>query len=176
MFHRLRGSGGRTDLHSAATFRWPGPETHQSLQCPSDFQPKETCGEAGLLHGTSRRCMIVLSIRRGRGCPSFTCLYSSTSATRYPPSLINSTIKQKHSSIATMKFFAPTLPLIAVLAAFSNFAAAGPTPDGNIVARDVCPPGYPSYCRSTGSPCAASNGVHEFCSCDRTNIVSGQLS
>jgi hypothetical protein len=86
-------------------------------------------------------------------------------------SLTNRTLETQ-SSVVNMKFSIRTLPFITVLAALSQSAAASPTPNGNLVAQDVCPPGYPSFCRSTGSPCAASNGVHEFCSCDRTNIVS----
>ena len=54
----------------------------------------------------------------------------------------------------------------------STSVAASPTPEGSLFARDVCGSGYPSYTRRIGSGCAASNGVHEFCSCDRTNIVS----
>lgn len=73
-----------------------------------------------------------------------------------------------------MKFFAPTLPLLTVLAAITHSAIATPTPDGTIMARDVCGPNYPGFCRRVGSPCEASNGVHEFCSCDRTNIVSAE--
>ena len=71
-----------------------------------------------------------------------------------------------------MKFITPTLPLLTLLAALAPSALATPTPDGGIMARDVCPPGYPSFCRKTGSSCKDSNGVHEFCSCDRTNVVS----
>lgn len=72
----------------------------------------------------------------------------------------------------TMHFSISTLPLIALLTALSHLASATPTPDGTIMARDVCGSGYPGYTRRMGSPCKASNGVHEFCSCDRTNIVS----
>ena len=97
--------------------------------------------------------------------------YSSPSSTNKSSSLTNRT-PETQSPIVNMKFFIPALPLVTVLAAFSQSVVASPAPDGNLIARDVCPPGYPSFCRSTGSPCAASNGVHEFCSCDRTNIVS----
>lgn len=71
-----------------------------------------------------------------------------------------------------MHFPTSTLSLITLLTTLSPFATATPTPDGTIMARDVCGSGYPGYTRRIGSPCAASNGVHEFCSCDRTNIVS----
>ncbi|KAM0717619.1 hypothetical protein Q7P37_007471 [Cladosporium fusiforme] len=61
---------------------------------------------------------------------------------------------------------------LAVMTALSvNLTLAAPSPDNNPVARDVCGDGYPGYCRRIGSPCAASNGVHEFCSRDRTNIA-----
>jgi hypothetical protein len=66
------------------------------------------------------------------------------------------------------------LPLLSLLALMSTSAAlANPTPSGfTLEARDVCGAGYEAYTRRIGSACAASNGVHEFCSCDRTNIVS----
>jgi hypothetical protein len=66
------------------------------------------------------------------------------------------------------------LPLLSLLALMSTSAAlANPTPEAfTLEARDVCGAGYEAYTRRIGSPCAASNGVHEFCSCDRTNIVS----
>jgi hypothetical protein len=75
-----------------------------------------------------------------------------------------------------MKLSLTSLPLLALLSA--SLVAANPTPQGSnnlLQARDICGSGYPGYTRRIGSPCASSNGVHEFCSCDRTNIVSFDL-
>jgi hypothetical protein len=70
-----------------------------------------------------------------------------------------------------MKLSLTSLPLLALMSA--SLVAANPTPEAfAIEARDVCGGDQSSYTRRIGSPCAASNGVHEFCSCDRTNIVS----
>ena len=70
-----------------------------------------------------------------------------------------------------MKLSLTSLPLLALMSA--SLVAANPTPEAfAIEARDVCGGDHPSYTRRIGSPCAASNGVHEFCSCDRTNKVS----
>ncbi|KAM0691890.1 hypothetical protein Q7P36_008091 [Cladosporium allicinum] len=67
-----------------------------------------------------------------------------------------------------MKLSLTSLPLLALMSA--SLVAANPTPEAfAIEARDVCGGDHPSYTRRIGSPCAASNGVHEFCSCDRTN-------
>lgn len=149
------------------TSLWPGPGTHSVCR---NFSPR---GFAVRLIRFTRRIgdeMISYAIRRRRESSSF-CLHLPIHISI--SDLTNRTTSNQTSRRnVTMKFFIPTLPLITVLAALSQFSAGSTTPDGNLVARDVCPPGFPSYCRSTGSPCAASNRVHEFCSCDRTNIVS----
>jgi hypothetical protein len=72
-----------------------------------------------------------------------------------------------------MKLSLTSLPFLALMS--TSVAFANPTPQGSnnlLQARDICGSGYPGYTRRIGSPCASSNGVHEFCSCDRTNIVS----
>lgn len=61
--------------------------------------------------------------------------------------------------------------ITAFVICLASIANGSPTPDNSLLSRDVCGSGYPGYTRRIGSPCAASNGVHQFCSCDRTNIV-----
>lgn len=71
-----------------------------------------------------------------------------------------------------MKLSLTSLPLVSLLALLASASpAANPEAAALLQARDVCGAGHEAYTRRIGSPCAASNGVHEFCSCDRTNIV-----